>query len=72
MGPLSESEGEIFKRDGSPKRDSDAATLTPPTPPNLVPEVATAPQPHPPEQASDGAGPPTSRRRYKKWPSPAW
>ena len=72
VGPLSESEGEIFKRDGSPQRDDDVARTPPPPPLNSAPEGATAPQPHPPEQASEGAGPHTSRRRPKKWPSPAW
>ena len=72
VGPLSESEGEIFERDGSPQRDDDVARTPPPPPLNSAPEGATAPQPHPPEQASEGAGPRTSRRRPKKWPSPAW
>ena len=67
---LSESEGEIFEQDGSPQWDGDDATLSPPSPHYSAPEVATAPQLHPPEQALEGVDPPTSRRRQKKWLPP--
>ncbi len=43
VGPLPESEGEIFERDGSPQKDGDAATLPTPPPPNSAPYGATAP-----------------------------
>ncbi len=33
VGPLSESDREIFERDGSPQRDDDVAILPPPPPP---------------------------------------
>ncbi len=72
MGPLSESEGEIFERDESPQRDDDVARMLPPSPLNSDPEGAAAPQPNPPEQSSEGAGTCSSWRRHKQWPSPAW
>ncbi len=60
-GPLSEPEVEIFERDGSPQRDGDAERMPPPPPSNSAPKGAFSPQLHPPEQASEGAGPTTSR-----------
>ena len=51
---------EKSSRDGSPHQDGDVARLSPPQLPSPAQEGPAPPQPHPPDQASEGADHPTS------------